>query len=70
MDNQHTSYKELTQDQIDLMNRIKQQGVSLGELFDDLDQMKLDHRWVAIAKTNLQQGLMAATRAVAQPDFF
>jgi hypothetical protein len=27
-------------------------------------------RWVAIAKTHYQQGLMALTRAVAQPDFF
>ena len=27
-------------------------------------------RWVAIGKTNLQAGLMALTRAVAQPNAF
>lgn len=27
-------------------------------------------RWLSIAKTELQQGLMAATRAIAQPTFF
>jgi hypothetical protein len=30
----------------------------------------IDQRWVAIAKTHLQQGFMAATRAIAQPEFF
>lgn len=38
------------------------------------DQDHLDNasprRWVAIGQTNLQQGLMALTRAVAQPEFF
>lgn len=27
-------------------------------------------RWVAIGRTKLQEGLMALTRAVAQPEFF
>jgi hypothetical protein len=30
----------------------------------------LDQRWVNIGKTDLQKGLMALTRAVAQPEFF
>jgi hypothetical protein len=29
-----------------------------------------DGRWIAIAQTHLQQGLMALTRAVARPDGF
>ena len=28
------------------------------------------HRWAAIARTDFQTGLMALTRAVAQPTFF
>ncbi len=28
------------------------------------------HRWTAIARTDFQTGLMALTRAVAQPTFF
>ena len=53
------------------MNEIKQKGVELGELVDKLRaQSDLDQRWVSIGATNLQTGLMALTRSVAQPDFF
>jgi len=38
------------------------------------EQARLDlaqpERWAAIARTHFQQGLMALTRAVAQPTFF
>ena len=74
MENQHRKiegYRELTQDEIDLMNEIKQKGKELGELSDKLhDTVGLDVRWIAIGNTHLQQGLMAWTRAVAKPDFF
>lgn len=30
----------------------------------------LDQRWIAIGKTNLQQGFNALTRAIAQPTAF
>ena len=29
-----------------------------------------DTRWLEIGKTNIQQGLMAVTRAITKPDFF
>lgn len=73
MDNQHRKikgYRELSQDDIDLMNTIKQEGADLEELINTVLQGDCDPRWVAIAKTHLQQGLMALTRAVAQPDAF
>ena len=74
MDNQHRQikgYRELTQEEIDLMNEIKQQGVALGNLVNKLrDAGGLDQRWVSIGATDLQTGLMALTRAVAQPTFF
>lgn len=74
MDNQHRQikgYRELTQEEIDLMNEIKQQGVALGELVAKLRATEgLDQRWVSIGATDLQTGLMAPTRAVAQPTFF
>ena len=77
MDNQHRKikgYRELTQDEIDLMNKIKMHGVAMTALIDELQALD-DHggepkRWIAIGTTHLQQGLMALTRAVAQPDFF
>lgn len=93
MENQHRrikGYRELTQVEIDLMNRIKAQGALLEQLVTDVryhvDQQMVDSegdydeidriiaanpdRWVEIAMTDLQTGLMALTRAVAQPTTF
>lgn len=74
MDNQHRQikgYRELTQQDIDLMNEIKTMGATMGELVEKLRATEgLDQRWVSIGATSLQQGLMALTRGVAQPTFF
>lgn len=84
MDNQHRKikgYRELNQDEIDLINEIKSQGESLQGLIDTLTTMNIDSReqtlqvleskkWVAIGEAHLQQGLMALVRAVSKPDFF
>ena len=74
MDNQHRQikgYRELSQEEIDLMNEIKSKGAELGELVDKLNAAEnLDRRWIAVGATHLQQGLMALTRSVAQPSFF
>jgi len=74
MENQHRKikgYRELTQTEIDRMNDIKQLGVVLGELVGALRaDPGLDQRWVSIGATDLQTGLMALTRAVAQPESF
>ena len=74
MDNQHRQikgYRELSQEEIDLMNDIKSTGLGLGELVKTLEALEtLDQRWVSIGKTDLQKGLMALTRAVAQPTLF
>ena len=74
MDNQHRrikGYRELNRTEIDLMNEIKQKGAEIGELVGKLQaQPGLDQRWVAIGQTDLQKGLMALTRAVAQPTSF
>lgn len=74
MENQHREikgYRELTQAEIDSMNEIKVLGAQIGELVTKLENQEgLDKRWVAIGKTEIQQGLMALTRSVAQPTFF
>ena len=96
MENQHrkiSGYRELSQEEIDLMNRIKAKGAELmdlqAELVDHiktnrqacvmsrvavLDQDKLARMdaaepecWAAIGKTDIQTGIMALVRAVAQP---
>ena len=74
MDNQHrqiAGYRELSQDEIDLMNNIKLHGEAVRELIVSLrGQEDLDQRWVNIGATELQQGFMALVRAVAQPETF
>lgn len=74
MDNQHRKikgYRELSQEEIDCMNTIKEAAADIGQLFEQLEQVAaLDRRWLSIAKTDLQKGFMAATRAVAKPEFF
>lgn len=73
MENQHRQikgYRELSQEEIDLMNMVKVKGAEIGELIQKLEEIDTDKRWLEIGKTNIQQGLMAVTRAIAQPGFF
>lgn len=97
MENQHrkiAGYRELSQTEIDLINRIKAKGGELLELQSELTQMLLQQgldkapedadntdchaelerflaaepfRWASVGKTNIQTGIMALVRAVAQP---
>lgn len=76
-----TGYRQLSPEEAALMNEIKSLGVQCGELVfklrahgdmnrkDDVAQ-PIDQRWVTIGATDLQTGLMALTRAVAQPTTF
>lgn len=74
VENQHRKikgYRELTQEEIDSMNRVKAMGIELGELVESLRGSEaIDQRWVSIGATDLQTGLMALTRSIAKPDFF
>lgn len=109
MENQHrkiVGYRELTQEDIDLINRVKAAGKVLLDLQEEVsaklgrddgsthnraaaahnsrigsymlpaevDEAITDrfavaepHRWASIAKTDIQTGIMALVRAVAQP---
>lgn len=74
MKDQHTlikGYRDLSKEEIDAMNACKAEGVRLGLLVGELkDNKSLDQRWVCIAETHLQQGIMAAVRSIAQPTTF
>ena len=88
MDNQHqykkiTGYRDLTQEEIDLINKIKAVGSTLDELIEEvehtnistgkrseLDEIAEPDMWAHQAKFNLKIGLMALTRAVAKPTSF
>jgi hypothetical protein len=74
MDNQHkkiTGYRELSQEEIDLMNEGKALAEKCGAFITKLEASDLaDKRSIELGKTNLQQGFMWAIRAVAQPTTF
>ncbi|EPK3000480.1 DUF7681 family protein [Klebsiella pneumoniae] len=109
MENQHrkiSGYRELSPEEIDLMNRIKAKGAEMLALVAELQgRLSTDHEvklasasseesktgsdayqgasaeavelrrfiaaepecWAALGKTNIQTGIMALVRAVAQP---
>jgi len=74
VENQHQhikGYRDLSVEEIGLMNEIKAKGEELGALLTKLRATEgLDQRWVSIGQTDLQTGLMALVRAVAQPTTF
>lgn len=83
MENQHkmiTGYRDLTQAEIDLMNRIKATANDVSALLKDISYGNpgggeapegiADARWYAIARTHLQEGFMALTRSIAKPTSF
>lgn len=93
MENQHKKikgYRDLTQEEIDLMNRAKDLGGHLDQLIQDItshlrNQYQSNYhnkeeitriinaepgRWLSIGKTDIQTGMMAIIRAIAQPSTF
>ena len=84
MENQHRKikgYRELSEQEIANMNKVKEIGIKIGGLVEELrttthkgvaglDMITHDHRWVNIGAADLQKGLMALTRSIAKPDFF
>lgn len=63
-------YRNLTQSEIDCINKIKEHGESLGELISSIKELYPDMRWVSIGQTYLQQGIMALVRSIAKPEGF
>lgn len=74
MDNQHQlikGYRDLTQQEIEAINKIKSVAELHGALLAEIEKLPdADKRWLAIARTDLQTGFMALVRAVARPTTF
>lgn len=74
MENQHRlikGYRELSQDEIDLMNEGKALAEKVGAWIAALENYhSVDPRWRSIGATQLQQGFMAAIRSIAKPETF
>ncbi|MCM8736629.1 hypothetical protein M5E06_21105 [Azospirillum sp. A1-3] len=74
MDNQHKhikGYRDLSADEIALMNEAKAKAEEVGALVDKIASTPgIDGRWVSIGKTDLQKGFMSLIRGIAQPTTF
>jgi hypothetical protein len=83
MENQHRKikgYRDLSQAEIDIMNKIKATGEQVRELLNGISYGNpsggeapegiADARWLAIAKTDLQKGFMSLVRSIAKPESF
>lgn len=74
MENQHKhikGYRDLSQEEIDLMNRGKDLAVQVGAYVDELmNTHTTDKRWVSIGKTDAQIAFMALIRSIARPETF
>ena len=74
MDNQHKKikgYRDLSQEEIDSMNKCKALSEEVGALVQEImDNSATDKRWASIAKTDLQKGFMSLIRSVARPTTF
>lgn len=62
--------RDLSQEEIDLINKIKDMSKHVKTLCDYLDFNPVDPRWAAIGRTHLQQGFMALVRSVDKPESF
>lgn len=64
-------YRDLSQEEIDAMNHVKDAGNALGAIIAQLEAIPdLDHRFIAIGKTDIQKGLAMLIRGIAQPTTF
>lgn len=74
MENQHKhikGYRDLTEQEIALMNKAKELAVQVGELVEEVKGTEgIDQRWAAEGKTDLQKGFMSLIRAIARPETF
>lgn len=64
-------YRDLTKAEVDLINKVKAAGVQLDKLVATVRATDgVDQHWASIGATDLQTGLMALVRSVAQPTTF
>ena len=64
-------YRELTVDEIQLINDIKDLADVIGLIINKLEKTDgIDQRWLAIGKTDLQKGFMSVVRSIAKPTSF
>lgn len=68
---QITGHRQLSQAEIDDINKLKTLANQVGEFIATLEKSDdVDKRWLAIAKTDLQKGFMSLVRSIAKSSSF
>jgi hypothetical protein len=71
VDNQHElikGYRDLTEEEILLINKVKDYEIELGGLWRTINGLdETDRRWAAVAKTHFEEGCSALVRSIAKP---
>lgn len=74
MENQHKQikgYRDLSQQEIDLMNEGKELAEKCRLYLEKLNNTEgVDGRSLSLGRTNLQQGFMWTVRSIAKPETF
>lgn len=84
MENQHKKikgYRDLSQEEIDLMNEIKFKANEVASLINKINDLYVDQevgqsdmtqhvRFIQLAEDDLQMGFMCLTRSIALPESF
>ena len=74
MENQHQhikGYRDLTPEEVALMNEVKAKGEELKDLIEKLRGMTSnDMTWINVGELELKKGIMSLVRAVAKPNLF
>lgn len=64
-------YRDLSQEEIDLMNECKEMASNVGVLCDKIrSEQTTDERWFAEGQMELQKGFMMLIRSIAKPTTF
>lgn len=62
-------YRELTQEDVERINEIKDMETAVGSFWKVLtSEDPCDKRWAAIARTHFEEGFSALVRSIAQPE--
>lgn len=67
-----TGYRQLSEDEANLMNEGKALAEQCGVYIDKLRGIgeSLDQRWISIGSTDIQKGFMSLIRGIAKPTSF
>lgn len=71
-------YRKLSDAEVALINKCKQAGAQLQDLINEVNDFEgpegsrehADPRWLAMANTDLQVGIMKLVRSIAKPNGF